>query len=557
MNTLINSCEVSFEIINLSYYSHLIPIFFSLFLAFLVYFKAHKNILSKIFLAFSISFCLWLIADLLTWVSNDYYLIYSTWSPVDHIETVMYIIGLYFVLVFINKKDLSRLSKFFLFLASLFPFLITITKNSVLSFNHSLCEASNNVLLLDYRFFIEILVVLIILINIIKLIFNNIEINKKSSLFILSSMFLFLTVFGVTSYLSAITVYYELNLYALFVIPVFLMAITYSIFSLDIFNIKIVSTYFIVFGLIILNASQLIFITSTTNILLTLLTIILSIILSIILFKNLKKESDQRVKIEKLSKDLEQSRWKIEKTNLDLEIANDKLKGLDKLKTEFVSLASHQLRSPLTAIKGYTSMLLEGDYGEINKEAKETIERVMQSSNNLTLVVEDLLNVSKIESGGMKYEIIKFDFSDLVRDTVKDLSITAEKRGLKLTSSIPDDQKYFVNGDKEKLRQILINLIDNSIKYTKEGSIVTSLVEKSGKIILSIKDTGVGISKEAIKGLFQKFSRGDGAKLNSSGSGLGLYLVKEIVEAHKGRVWIESEGIGKGSTFFVELDEVK
>ena len=126
---------------------------------------------------------------------------------------------------------------------------------------------------------------------------------------------------------------------------------------------------------------------------------------------------------------------------IDIVEANEKLKSLDKLKTEFVSLASHQLRSPLTAIKGYTSMLLEGDYGEINPEAKQTIDRVMQSSNNLTLVVEDLLNVSKIESGGMKYVMEKFDFGELARKTTEELSINAEKRGLKLFSTITEEQK--------------------------------------------------------------------------------------------------------------------
>lgn len=247
----------------------------------------------------------------------------------------------------------------------------------------------------------------------------------------------------------------------------------------------------------------------------------------------------------------------IKRLNGELEVVNDKLKDLDKLKTEFVSLASHQLRSPLTAVKGYTSMLLQGDYGEINPKARETIERVMESSNNLTLVVEDLLNVTKIESGGMKYEMAKFDFGEEVRNTAKNLSITAEKKGLKLICNISEDKKYFVNGDKEKLRQVLINIIDNGMKYTKEGQIEINLNLEKEKVLLSIKDTGVGISPNIIKTLFKKFSRGDRAELNTSGSGLGLYLVREIIDAHHGRAWVESEGLGKGSTFFVEINEEK
>lgn len=247
----------------------------------------------------------------------------------------------------------------------------------------------------------------------------------------------------------------------------------------------------------------------------------------------------------------------IARLNEELGEANEKLKGLDKLKTEFVSLASHQLRSPLTTIKGYTSMLLEGDYGDIDPKAKETIERVMESSNNLTMVVEDLLNVTKIEAGGMKYEMAPFDLSQVVKDEAKDLSVTAEKKGLKLNFESDEKNPCIVNGDKEKIRQVVINFIDNSIKYTKEGSINISVKNKEGKVIFAVKDTGMGMTEETKNSLFQKFARGDGARMNTTGTGLGLYLAKQIVEAHKGRVWVESEGAGKGSEFYMELDAVK
>jgi len=561
-NPLINICYLNLEAIgsstrNIAYYSHLIPIFFTLFLSILVFLKAPRNILSKIFLAFSISFCFWLTADLITWVSNNYYLIYSFWAPVDYIETVMYILGLYFVIVFVKKKDISILFKSVLFLATLLPLIITITGNSVLEFYYPVCEAINNSLLLDYRFYLEIVVVLAIFIFIIITIFKKAKENKKATVIVLSSMFLFLSVFGVTSYLSAVTSYYELNLYALFIIPAFLMAITYSIFSLDIFNIKIISTYFIVFGFIILTTSQLMFVTGTTNKLLTGVTILLSLALSYILFGNLKKESDQRRHIEILSEQLEKSKMRLEESNFNRELANDKLKDLDRLKTEFLSLASHQLRSPLTAISGYTSMILEGDYGEVKPEVKETIDKVYKSSKSLTRVVEELLNVSKIEQGGMKYEMNAFDLAELAKEMVDNLSINAKEKKLNLNFTSNIDDNYIIIADKEKIRQVILNLIDNSIKYTSSGGINVNLKRVDGKVVLSVKDTGMGISEESKKNLFQKFVRGEGSKVNSSGSGLGLYLVKEIIEAHHGFVWAESEGEGKGSTFIIELKAIE
>lgn len=558
-----NSCYIfitslSSNQVILAKYSHLIPIVLSIFLALFIFFKAKFNLFSRIFLFFVIAFSLWLIGDLITWTSYNYNLTYSSWAALGFIEIIFYTIGLYFVLVFTNKKDISSFKKILLVLLIAPAFFIVVSKKSLLGFNQPFCEAIDNNVLNIYKFIAEgILLILMLYHLILPFIRKLSHKEKKSSLILVGSMFMFLSIFAVTEYIASTTGYYEINLYSLFLLPVFLVIIIYAVFELDIFNFHMLGTHYLVIGLIILVGGQLFFVNGTTDRLLTIITGVVTIGLSIILFRNLKRESDQRIHIEKLSTEIEQSKYRLEETNMKLEDANDKLKGLDKLKTEFVSLASHQLRSPLTAIKGYTSMLAEGDYGEITPQVKEIVERVMESSNNLSLVVEDLLNVTKIEQGGMKYDMAKFDFSELVTNTATDLSVTAENKGLKLISNINKDRKYFVNGDKEKLRQVLINLLDNSMKYTKDGQIEVSISDNKDKVILAIKDTGAGISKETIGTLFQKFARGDGAKLNSSGSGLGLYLVREIMEAHKGRVWVESEGVGKGATFFVELDEVK
>ncbi len=238
-----------------------------------------------------------------------------------------------------------------------------------------------------------------------------------------------------------------------------------------------------------------------------------------------------------------------------LQEANEKLKSLDKLKTEFLSLASHQLRSPLTAIKGYTSMLLEGSFGEVGEKQKEAIDRVFQSSNHLTKVVEDLLNVSKIEAGGMKYEMTPFDIEKAAKDLSTDLSITASKKGLTLNFVTDSKAPYTVNGDMEKIRQVILNVIDNAIKYTQKGGITVNLTKDTLKnlIRVAVTDTGMGISPEEKEKLFQKFSRGEGGKTNTGGSGLGLYLAKQIAEAHGGHISIDSPGVGLGSTFSIDF----
>lgn len=561
-NQLINTCYVLTQTIQgsvrlLAGYSHVIPIILSLSLAIFIFFKAKFNLFSKIFLSFVISFCLWLIGDLVTWMSNDYYFIYTAWSTLVYVEIIFFLLGLYFVLVFIHERDPKWYIKILFIIALIFPFIVTVLGQSVLGFDQAICEAYNNNFLDVYKLAIESVIGLIIVVYMIRAFFvEQSRENKKADLIVLGSVFLFLSVFGVSEYLASITGIYEYNLYALFILPLFLIAIIYAVFELDIFHFNMLGTHYLVGGLVILMGGQLFFINGGADTLLTLVTVVLTIGLSIILYRNLKRESDQRVRIEQLSVQLEASKLRLEESNIKLADFNEKLKGLDKLKTEFLSLASHQLRSPLTAIKGYASMVRDGDFGDVSPKAKDAVGRIYDSSQNLTMIVEDLLNVSKIESGGMRYEKTNFSMTEIVKNTAEDLSITAGKKGLKLSYS-EDDGNHMVNGDKEKLRQVVLNLIDNSIKYTKEGTIEVRLENKNSKALVSVKDTGMGVSPEIMATLFQKFARGEGQKMNTGGSGLGLYLAKEIVDAHKGRVWVESPGMGLGSTFFIELDEVK
>ena len=243
----------------------------------------------------------------------------------------------------------------------------------------------------------------------------------------------------------------------------------------------------------------------------------------------------------------------LDRINTELGEANEKLKGLDKLKSEFISLASHQLRSPLTAIKGYASMLYEGSFGELQPKQVEGAKRIYTSAQGLVNIVEDLLNVSKIEQGGMKYEFVQTDLSKIVLDLYNEMKISAESKSLEFNLEISQDETFIVSADPVKLKQVFLNIVDNSIKYTSKGFVKISLSRDSNNIIFTVKDSGLGISKESLAKLFEKFSRGENGATNTGGSGLGLYLAREITRAHKGDIQIESEGAGMGSTFRVIL----
>ncbi len=240
----------------------------------------------------------------------------------------------------------------------------------------------------------------------------------------------------------------------------------------------------------------------------------------------------------------------------EIQIANARLRELDKQKSEFVSIASHQLRTPLTAIKGYSSMVLEGTFGRVPEKMNEPIKRIFESSERLVLIIEDFLNISRIEQGRMKYEFSTVNLSQTVDDVLRDLDGTFRRKGLTYKKEEIDKGPYNITADRGKVYQVVSNIVDNSIKYTPKGSVTISLRkdEISHKVLLTITDTGIGIPAETIPQLFQKFSRAeDAGKQNIQGTGLGLYVAKEIMNAHRGNIWVDSDGKDKGSTFHLEF----
>jgi len=235
-----------------------------------------------------------------------------------------------------------------------------------------------------------------------------------------------------------------------------------------------------------------------------------------------------------------------------LEVANDKLKELDQMKSEFLSLATHQIRSPLTAIRGYAAMILDGDFGEIPAKVKEAVGVISKSCVNLINIVGDFLDISRIEQGRMAYNSEKFDIRDAVKEAVSELSLNANKAGLKLSSHIPKDGNFTVNADKGKVRQILGNIIDNAIKYTKAGgSVSLSLHKKNHQAVIEVTDTGIGISKKDLPHIFNRFYRGS-KTAKTIGSGLGLAIAQGIVIAHHGEISISSS-VGKGTKVTISL----
>ncbi len=250
--------------------------------------------------------------------------------------------------------------------------------------------------------------------------------------------------------------------------------------------------------------------------------------------------------IQKFNISLEQ---KVESATRRLRHTNEKLQALDETKDEFISMASHQLRTPLTSIKGYVSMVIEGDAGELNAQQKKLLEQAFISSQRMVYLISDLLNVSRLRTGKFVIEKSQVDLAELVAGEVDQLKDTAKARGLKLIYKKPKDIPI-MDLDETKIRQVVMNFMDNAIYYSGQGKeILVELEAKPRSLEFRVNDQGIGVPKNHQHQLFSKFYRAENAKrARPDGTGLGLFMAKKVIIAQGGAIIFRSTE-GKGSTF--------
>lgn len=240
---------------------------------------------------------------------------------------------------------------------------------------------------------------------------------------------------------------------------------------------------------------------------------------------------------------------RIEAATSELVASNEQLKRLDAAKDEFVSMASHQLRTPLTSVKGYISMVLEGDAGKITPMQKQLLEEAFISSERMVHLIGDFLNVSRLQTGKFVLDKSLVNLADLVEEEVTGLKATAKARSLTLEYRKPlNIPSLFIDGG--KIHQVIMNFIDNAMYYSTEDTTITVKVGlEGGYVVFTVKDTGIGVPKDEQAQLFTKFFRATNARRQRpDGTGIGLYLAKKVIDAHGGTMVFESKE-GKGSTF--------
>lgn len=322
------------------------------------------------------------------------------------------------------------------------------------------------------------------------------------------------------------------------VIP-FIGFMFYAIVRHHLLDVKVITTEIFTFLLVALSLVDVIFSTTTRQAVVRGLLFALLSALAILLIRAQIHEDKQKETLQKLSEDLEK--------------VNEALKNTEKMKAEFFSFAAHQVKSPMAVIKGYATLITDGTMADLSAENVIEVARKIGAAASRTLaMVNNLLDMRKIEEGRMAYSFEQINVVPPIRTIVADLETLAKDKKLTLTFEASQEE-IMLSVDIQKFTQVIQNLIDNAVKYTDAGWVKVRVSLNDGKVLFAVSDSGRGISKEFAGTMFEQFSRDPALSRDTKGTGLGLFIAKQIVEAHGGRIWAFSEGEGSGSTISVEI----
>lgn len=562
----------------LNYFILLAGIFIISF-GFFILISSHKKLLNITFFLVSLMIGSWILSNFLFQI-NPTVILLKTIFFISILSTLSLYLWAYFL---DGKENISI--KFSLFMALLLCSSLfvggAIFKDGlvVVSLN-----SPSDVVLGQYFLSYVIYMVLLILgfLSYLIKIYLTVDIERKMKVrFVLIGITLFLIM---ASTFSLILPTFGFDKLAILDSPsaiVFLIFSSFAVLKYKMFNIQTVATVFLTVVLWGVLLVKVIIDSGKESFNLDIVVLILGFVLGVILIRSVLSEIRRREQLQVLSKQLGE--------------ANLHLKDLDKMKTEFVSLASHELLTPVSAIEGYLSMMLDEKLVKLeDPKAVQYMDRVYRSAKRLARLISDMLNISRIEEGRLLVEKKDINMVEVIQQVIEELKFKADEHKQKVVFEDPK-ASFMTFADPDKVKEILVNIIGNSIKYTLQPGTITVTIEKAptsvlnsewGKLeqailaspvddqesihavgdehmkqivgdeqyLIRVKDQGVGIPKEELTKLFKKFHRvGNYSTQESQGTGLGLYITRALVELHHGRIWPDSEGEGKGSTFTFSL----
>lgn len=517
----------------LIYYSHLTSI--AIFLGLLGFtFLKLKQWPRNAFRLMASSYIVWLFCDLILWANENIEHVLFFWTIVNLVEPLIFISAFAYFMHFVDGKPLGNRVRWGIFALLLPTFVMAPIGWSVVGFDYTSCD--RNVvegIAAYYNYFLEALFLVLVLGKTAMILTKNKYAGRRLRLVLVSAgVSLLLFSFLLANFLGTLTGDYVTSQYGHIAVPIFAAFLAYLTIKYESFEPRILLIDTLVVALFILQLSVLFATDDTYQIYASIMAFLITIPLAYSLMTGIRKEVRARKEIETLAR--------------NLQIAN-------KQQIILIHFITHQIKGFVTKSRNIFSMMKEGDFGPIPESMKPMVEEGFRSDTKGVNTIQEILNAANIKSGKVAYSKEPFDLKALVDEVSTDLKTAADTKGLELKLET-GTKPLMYPGDKGQLVNALKNLIDNSIKYTLKGEVRVKLAQEGTLIRFTVEDTGVGITQDDMKNLFTEGGHGaNSAKINVESTGFGLYIVKNIIEAHNGKVWAESEGEGKGSRFIVEL----
>lgn len=497
-----------------------------------------KKIVKMIFSTMSFLMFIWVdlafLARIIEGNNNSVLFIRIAWS----VTPMLFVLVYYFLIQYLNNfKGKIVLTSILLGLGGFFN-IITLFSNTVISST----EFAGKVLIIHYGIFVwaffgfvAILTMInfLILIKAYKKLKDDLEMRIRIRFLIIGLTIFFIAnaVFNIffPVFLGNFQVY-EFGDYSLII---FMTIIAYALIRHRMFGVKVILALFVVVFLGAFLLLDTIFFTQDWIQRMTKLVIFgLYLPVGYLLVRSVINEIKQKE---------------------ELQVLTEKLKKMDLMKNEFINMAAHELRAPLTAIKGFVSMILEGDTGEINPKTQEFLEDSKLSTDRMIRLVNNMLDVSRIEEGRIVYQDNNINLNEVVKSASSEFELEAKRKGLDFKVEVADGLSDYVFVDRDRIHEVVVNYLSNAIKYTEKGSVIVKIFNPADQVIrVEVIDSGMGIGKVEQQKLFSKFYRVEASAGKTIGTGLGLYISKLLIEHYGGKIGVESE-YGEGSKFWFEL----
>ncbi|MFA5997911.1 MAG: HAMP domain-containing sensor histidine kinase [Candidatus Paceibacterota bacterium] len=515
------------------YYSYIPIIVIALLFGLFVLIVSRETLSGRLLLWIAIVFSLLLASELFLWIAVSAPMVHFVWQTIILFHAVLSFLLIYFTHTFLTGGPMQVRWQWLILLFLLPIFVLAPTTLNLSAFDLANCESVQGPLWL-YMYALEIgALVISFLLCMRKGKQRKNQEEYKKALTLGIGIIIFFGIFILSNMLGDITLIYNINLFGPLGMVAFIAFIAYLIVKYHAFHMRVLGAQALVGALIALIFAAL-FVRTIEHVRYILIgTLVFVIILGILLIRSVKREVEQRERIEKLAG--------------ELQTTNERQNTL-------LHFIGHEVKGFLTKDAGVFASLSESDFGALSEAQKTFIDRALVETRHGVDSVENILKASNLKKGTVTYTKAPFDLKALAAEAVEKARPAAKLKGLELTFTA-DESSYQMTGDRAQINDhVLRNIIDNSINYTPAGSVAVALKKDAGKLIFSVKDTGIGITDEDKKRLFTEGGHGkDSQRVNVHSTGYGLYIAKQIAEANEGTIRAESGGEGKGSTFIVEF----